>query len=167
MSHEIPTELNTRGNMGYEPQQTLVSNNVETHRRSPSILSNQLVPNLQQTIMDRKDIFQEEKQPSCKGCHLVFDSDEGLAMHRSWCRKRKRDEGDEPNALFNMVKEGMEINHSEWENVYDKYEDKGEERAIKRANREILPDDVDTFKKIYLNFFRINFNITKVNYTEG
>jgi hypothetical protein len=55
----------------------------------------------------------------------------------------------------------MEETNSDWENVYDKYKDKGEERAIKKANREIMPDDVDTFKEIYSTFLADVFNYNK------
>jgi hypothetical protein len=79
----------------------------ETHRHPKSImLESKPNPNLEQAIMDRNSIFEEEK-PVCKACHLVFDSHEGIFMHRVWCRKLKLEE-DELNALFNMVEEAME-----------------------------------------------------------
>jgi hypothetical protein len=58
---------------------------LETHRHQKSILLEyKQNPNLEQAIMDRNSIFEEEK-PACKDCHLVFDSHEGIFMHRGWC----------------------------------------------------------------------------------
>jgi hypothetical protein len=152
----------------YPENQPTEKYELETHRRVNSTMpkESQQIPHLQHSIMDHNSVIEEEK-PSCIGCHIVFDSYEGLFMHRAWCIKRKRNEDDDSDALVDMVEEAMEGNNSDWENLYEKYKDRGEDRAIKRANLEILSDDLYSFKEVYSNFLAGVFNYNKSKLHRG
>jgi hypothetical protein len=116
-------------------------------------------------------MIEESAKPvlhSCNDCGLMFKSQEYLDKHICPTNISECDmDTDEEDVFTDLVKEALEENNNDWEKLYDQYKDKGEEKAMKRANREILPDDVESFRDLYSTFHTDTFKYNKSKLHRG
>jgi hypothetical protein len=84
----------------------------------------------------------------CRECGQMFKSQEYIMKHK--CQTNMDSDTDEPFPFTPLLHTSMEENDAKWEQTFEKYkEEYDEEKAMAKATKELLQDDVEYFTENY------------------
>jgi hypothetical protein len=108
-----------------------------------------------------KPIFEDKPEGSgpihyCQECGQMFQSKEYRNKHI--CQNTNMDsDTDEPFPFTPLLHTSMEDNDAKWEETFEKYKEQyDEEKAMAKATKKILPDDITSFTDKYAQHIEQN-----------
>jgi hypothetical protein len=91
-----------------------------------------------------------EEMYSCNACGQLFQTQDHLIKHKDWSPIQNANMSDEEDVFTDLIHEAMDENHSQWNELFDKYKEQyGDDKASKKATKELLQEDTEEFMEKY------------------